>query len=59
MAIDTIRVRTESPGRDTVAGAVDVSNVPADRMEALVREAGARNVYLERRAGRTYLVPAD
>jgi len=55
MAIDTIHTR---PNRDRrpLPGAVDVSDLPAGRVPEIAAEA---EVYLERRGGRTYLVPAN
>lgn len=60
MAIDTIRVRTESSaggGSARAPGVVDVSDLPAARIRDLARGA-ADGVYLERRGGRTFLVAA-
>jgi len=59
MAIDTIRVRPESHTDDPVGGVMDVSGVPAVRVQSLVPAASGRDVYLERRDGKTYLVTAD
>lgn len=55
MAIDTIHTRPDRQ-RDPLPGAVDVSELPAGRVPEIAADA---EVYLERRGGRTYLVPAN
>lgn len=59
MAIDTIHIRTESRTDGPVGGVMDVSGVPAVRVQSLVTAASGRDVYLERREGKTYLVAGD
>lgn len=69
MAIDTVRLRTESTDTDGPAtdgmdtdsprGIVDVSELPAGRVGALAPAAPDREVHFERRAGRTYLIAGD
>jgi hypothetical protein len=55
MALDTIHIR---PDRETTSlpGAVDISDLPAGRVPEI---AAGSEVYLKRRGGRTYLVPAN
>lgn len=54
MEIDVIQ--TQSARRPTNShGIVDISDVPASEVSDFAAE---KNVYLERRGGRTYLVPA-
>lgn len=55
MAIDTIHTRPDRD-RHTLPGAVDVSELPAGRVPEIAAD---EEVYLERRGGRTYLVPAN
>jgi hypothetical protein len=55
MAIDTIHTRpAQQP--DALPGAVDVSDVPTRQVTDVAADT---DVYLERRGGRTYLVPAN
>lgn len=57
MDIETVRTREpgeEMPEEPRTPGTVDVSDVPAARVPEVARDA---DVYLERRGGRTYLVP--
>jgi hypothetical protein len=60
MNIDTVHTtvadeRTDESGR-TQAGVVDVSGLTAAEVPRVV---GDEDVHLERRGGRTYLVPAN
>jgi hypothetical protein len=55
MAIDTIHIRPDRE-TDSLPGALDVSELTAGRVTEVAAEA---DVYLERRGGRTYLVPAN
>lgn len=54
MEIDVIQTTSEQPSAGS-HGIVDISDVPAAEVNAFAAE---KNVYLERRGDRTYLVPA-
>ena len=54
MPIEIIRTQP-SEETDRPAGVMDISEMPTDRVRAVANDA---DVYLERRGGKTYLVPA-
>lgn len=57
MSIETVHGREQSTRPDRAV--IDVSEVDLERVRAFAREsttAGHREVYLERKGGRTYLV---
>lgn len=54
MEIDVVQTSHERPPASS-HGIVDISDIPTAELDEFVAE---KNVYLERRGNRTYLVPA-
>jgi hypothetical protein len=53
MAIEIIRTTSRDEG-DRTTGVMDISEMPTDRVRAVATD---EDVYLERRGGKTFLVP--